>query len=414
MSRDLDIVLWGATGFVGQLTAEYFARRYADSGIRWGLAGRSHDKLTRLRDDLTARFGLSELPVVVADARDRASLDAMAAQSRVVCTTVGPYALYGSELVAACVAQKTHYCDLTGEVAWVREMIEAHHDAAAESGTRIVHCCGFDSIPSDLGAYMLQRYARAEFGSPCGAIRLYVEKAKGGVSGGTAASMATALEQARRDPKARRALWHPYALNPVGEQAGPDGSPQFGPRYDDAVKRWTGPFFMAPVNEKVVRRTNALLGYPYGQSFSYHEVSQMGRGIGGVLRAGSMSAAMAGFESVMRFGPGRRAIKRWVLPKPGEGPSRETIEQGYFVDRLLGWGRSESGEPFTLEGHVTADSDPGYGATSIMLAESALCLAREEVDSPLSGGVLTPAAALGMTLVERLRQAGMGFDVRRV
>lgn len=410
--REFDIVLWGATGFAGRLVAEYLAENYGDGELQWAMGGRSEPKLERLRAELKADFGdAADVPLVLADATDRASLDEMVARTRVVCTTVGPYDKYGSKLVAACVEQDTDYCDLTGEAHWMREMIDEHHETAQAGGTRIVHCCGFDSIPSDLGTFLVQDFAKRERGAPCEQVKLFVERIKGGLSGGTLDSMANAVEKASQSREARRALGHPYSLNPAGEQSGPDGGSQSGVRHDDDADVWTAPFIMARVNEKVVRRSHALLDFEWGRDFRYSETSSMGSGPSGALRAAGFTAGLGAFAGLMAIKPTRKLLQKFVLPSPGEGPSRETIESGYFTIKLIGKGTSEAGEPFEFETTVAADSDPGYGATSMMLGESAMCLAFDEADDALEGGVLTPASAMGMALVERLREAGMTFEV---
>lgn len=409
-TRSYDVVLWGATGFAGRLVAEYLAQHAGE--LRWAIAGRTRAKLESLRDDLAGIDpALAELPILVGDSFDRASLDAICEQTRVVCTTVGPYAKYGSQLVASCVAQGTDYCDLTGEPQWIRQMIDAHHDQARDTGARIVHCCGFDSIPSDLGTLMLQDFAQREFGAACQQIKFYVKSASGGFSGGTVASMSNLMEEAARDRDILKIVGHPYSLNPAGERHGPDGSLQQGPRYDEDIQAWTGPFVMASINEKIVRRTNALLDFPYGRDFRYGESTRFGKGAKGALLAGGFSAGMGAFTGLMALGPTRKLLERFALPDPGEGPSRDQIDGGHFNIELVGHGRAPDGPTFRLVGHVGADKDPGYGATAIMLAQSAICLAVDAIDDRPTGGVLTPASAMGMTLVERLRDAGMTFAV---
>ena len=410
--REFDVVLWGATGFAGRLVAEYFAEHYAGEKLQWAVAGRNEQKLRGLLRDLDREFeGAGEVDYLVGDAFDRGSLGHIAGRTRVVCSTVGPYASYGSELVSACLANETDYCDLTGEIHWIREMIETHHEEAVGSGTRIVHCCGFDSIPSDLGTLMVQRRAEQEHGAPCEQVKLFVRGMSGGLSGGTLASMANAIEAASSDSEVRRRMLDPYGLNPEGERTGPDGAPQQGVRYDDDVGGWTGPFIMAQVNEKVVRRSNALLGYEYGRDFRYSECTAFGGDAKGAVSAGGFAAGMTGFAGAMALKPTRWLLEKLVLPKPGEGPSRKAIEQGYFEIELIGEGREPHGESFRVRCRVSADSDPGYGATAIMLGESAVCLAKNELEEGKAGGILTPATAMGTRLVERLDEAGVEFSV---
>jgi short subunit dehydrogenase-like uncharacterized protein len=411
-SREFDIVLYGATGFAGRLVAEYLADHPSQGEFKWAIAGRNRAKLEGIRDELTRiNSDIAELPILIGDSLDRASLDAIAKKTRVVCTTGGPYAKYGSELVAACIANQTDYCDLTGEVQWVRRMIDAHHDQAREAGARIVHCCGFDSIPSDLGTLMVQDFARREFDAPCEQVKFFVAAMKGDFSGGTLASLSNVLQEATKDREVLKIVGHPYSLNPPDERTGPDDSSQQAPRYDDDIGAWTGPFMMAAVNEKIVRRSNALMDYPYGRQFRYGESISFGSGVKGALGAGSIAAGMGAFTGAMAFGPTRALLERFALPSPGEGPSRDKIENGYFKIKLLGRGEADDGTDFSINGRVHADKDPGYGATAIMLAESALCLALDDVNTGLDGGLLTPASAMGMTLVDRLRGAGLVFDV---
>ncbi|MBA2661885.1 MAG: saccharopine dehydrogenase NADP-binding domain-containing protein [Bradymonadaceae bacterium] len=406
--REFEIVLFGATGFTGRLIAEYLAEHHGDSGLRWAIAGRSAAKLEALRDEL----GLASLPVLVADSHDRASLDAIAARTRVVCTTVGPYARYGDALVAACVAGGTDYCDLTGEVQWMQRTIDTHHEAARARGARIVHCCGFDSIPSDLGTLMIQDFALEQWGAPCTQVKFVVWRLSGAASGGTLATVSNSIEEMGHNHEARRAMADPYALNPAAERRGPDGNFQRGVRHEAELDAWTAPFLMAPVNEKVVRRSNALLDYRYSRDFRYGESMSLGRGPMGALKAIGFTAGVGAFVAAMAIAPTRKLLERYALPAPGEGPSRDQIENGHFTIRLFGRGVDAEQKPFKVMGEVSASRDPGYGATAIMLAESAICLAREVGDIGLPAGVLTPASAMGQRLVERLRGANMVFDVR--
>ena len=414
-SRDIDLVLWGATGFVGRLAAEYLAEHYPPSDVRWALAGRNRRKLETLREELGQSFGLSgEVPIWVGDAMDRESLDPIAERAEVVCTTVGPYDRYGTKLVDACVAHGTDYCDLTGEVQWIREIVDRYHEAARDTGARIVHCCGFDSIPSDLGTLMIQEYARDEMKTTCDRVQLVVGGASGGFSGGTLASLSDTLEQAGEDARVRSVLTDPYALNPPDMREGPDEGAQQSARFDDDLGLWTAPFVMATINEKIVRRSNALMDRRYGRDFRYGESMQMGSGLTGAISAYGTALGTGAFTGAMAIGPLRRLLQSLVLPDPGEGPSRESIESGYFKILLHGWGETGDGETFELRGTVSADRDPGYGATSTMLGEAGLCLASNEADSVAPGGVLTPASGMGMPLVERLREAGLTFEIDRV
>ena len=411
-SRRHDVVLWGATGFTGALVAEYLAEGLPETGLRLALGGRSSRKLETLRDRLAERFpDAADLPLVVADSHDRPSLDTMAADAEVVCTTVGPYAKYGHELVEACVDAGTDYCDLTGEVPFIRAMIDRHHDRARSTGARIVHCCGFDSIPSDLGTLMLQEAAVERFAVPADRVTLVVGASRGGFSGGTVASLTNVVEQAKADREIRRIVSDPYALNPEGERRGPDGPDLLGPRFDPELGRWTGPFVMASINTRVVRRSNALLGWRYGRDFRYAEVTGFSSGFKGRIVAGAVAAGIGALVGALGLGPTRTLLLKTVLPKSGEGPDLETRENGFFNISLHGQGASTDKGDFELTARVRGHKDPGYGETATMLGEAALCLALDGAELPSPGGVLTPASAMGMTLVGRLRRAGMVFAV---
>jgi len=406
-ARRFDLVVYGATGFAGRLVAEYLAERYAGSDVRWAMAGRSRPKLEKIRSEIATRYpAAAEVEVLVADSNDRSSLDALAAAAEVVCTTVGPYAIYGDALVAACVEQGTDYCDLTGEVQWIRRIIDRHEARAESTGARIVPCCGFDSIPSDLGVFALQEAMRERLGAPADEVKLFVAGAKGGFSGGTAASLANAMKEAR-DPAVRRILGHPYALNPEGEREGPDRADQTGAARDPITGRWTGPFVMASVNTRVVRRSNALLGYPYGRDFRYGEVVRFGRGPKAMASAVAFAAGFGAFVGAVALPPTRALLERFAFPKPGEGPSRESIDRGWF--RIVLSGRRDGREIATAE--VVGKRDPGYGATACMLAESGLCLALQGKELSSPGGILTPAAAMGNALVARLNRRDVTFSV---
>ncbi|PRP94024.1 saccharopine dehydrogenase family protein [Enhygromyxa salina] len=406
--REFDIVCWGATGFTGGLVVEYLLEHHGLKGLRLALAGRDRNKLEALRDRLTAiDVAAAELPLLVGDSHDRASLDAIARRTKVVCTTVGPYAKYGEQLVAACATLGTHYCDLTGEVQFIRRMIDRHDEAARASGARIVNCCGFDSIPSDIGTYMLHR-AFEQRGGQVQRVRMFVGETKGGASGGTIASGLYIADEAKRDRSVLRTLVEPYSLYPAGEPPGRDKRDQAGVRKDDDLGMWTAPFVMAAVNAKVVRRSNALLDFAYGRDFRYEESTSTGPGLKGLLGAAAVTAVMSAAIPALSFGPTRKLLEK-KLPKPGEGPSREAREQGFFVARLIADGVDASGDLMQLRGRVEGVNDPGYGETAKMLGESALALAFDPLSSP--GGVRTPASTMGDALLERLRAAGMTFRV---
>ncbi|HSJ99082.1 MAG TPA: saccharopine dehydrogenase, partial [Myxococcota bacterium] len=340
------------------------------------------------------------------DAADPASLAAIAARARVVCTTVGPYAKHGGPLVAACVRSATHTCDLTGELPWIRRMIDAHHDDARAGGVRIVHCCGFDSIPSDLGVWMLHDAARAR-GRRLARVDAFFGESSGGFSGGTFASVLGVLEEAQRDPSVERLLEDPYALDPAPRVGGPDRPDARGVAWEPRLGRWTAPFVMAAINTRVVRRSNAVAGHPYGRDFRYTERMTLPAGPAGLPAALAVAGGMALTDVARRWPLLRRAGARWA-PRPGEGPTPEQRARGYFVTRLL----ATCDDGSVLRGRVEDRRDPGYGSTAVMLSESALSLARDPLQTP--GGVLTPASAMGDALLARLRGAGMTWEVADV
>jgi len=403
--RRYDVVVWGASGFTGKLVTEYILRKYGTDGdLRWAVAGRNPAKL----DSLFSELGISanELPVIISDSFDSESIGGLARDTKVILSTVGPYAKYGSVLVEACVKHGTHYCDLAGEVQWMRKMIDQFQALAEVSGAKIVHSCGFDSIPSDIGVWFLQQEARKLNGEVCTEIKLLVKAMKGGASGGTFASMMNALEESRRDRDIARVLVDPYSLNPAGERNGPDGGDQRGVVLHEDSGVWTAPFVMGTVNTRIVRRTNALLHYPYGRDFKYSEATMAGGGPSGWVKSAGMTAGLGAFMLVCSFGPGRSFLTRHVLPKPGEGPGKQQREAGFF--NLLLVGKLSDGS--LIRARVTGDRDPGYGSTSKMLSESAVCLAND--DLPSKGGFWTPASAMGDALQRRLvDNAGLTFDL---
>jgi short subunit dehydrogenase-like uncharacterized protein len=384
MAREFPIIVYGATGFTGRLVAEYLVANYP--ALDWAMAGRSQAKLEQVRAEIGAP---ATVPLVTADASDPASLAAMVQRADVIVTTVGPYQLYGSDLVAACATHGTAYVDLCGEPAWMREMIDAHHARAQETGARIVFSCGFDSIPFDLGVHQLQKLCIERFGIPAPRIRGRVRAMKGGFSGGTAASLKATLAAAARQPSLLKLLASPFALTP-----GFDGADQPNgllPYYDSAVNAWVAPFIMAPINTKNVQRTNFLADYPYGRDFRYDEM-MIAPGLGELGKAAADAIAKAnplGGESG---------------PKPGEGPSKEERESGFYDIVFIA--EYEDGRTARLA--VKGDRDPGYGSTSRMIAEAALCLI-EDVQG--QGGIWTPGALMPDALVARLQaKAGLTFE----
>ncbi len=405
-SHEFDLVVLGATGFTGQLLAEYLLGRHGvDGSLRWALAGRSEDKLKKVREQLGEDAGGLEL--IVADSYDRSSLDALVERTGAVCSTVGPYALHGSDLVAACAASGTDYCDLTGEVPWMRRMLDEHEDTARDSGARLVHCCGFDSIPSDLGVWFLQQQAMERFGRPMSRIRMGVERMRGTMSGGTAASMINIIEETRRDSETAKVAKNPYALCPPDMRQGPRQPYVKGPQFDQHLDSWLSPFVMAAINTRIVHRAHALQGRPWGDEFLYDEAMMTGRGFSGRRRAWTWGLGLAGFALGASFGPTRKLLARRVLPKPGEGPGPEAREKGFY--RLLFDGRNEHGEAMRVR--VAGDRDPGYGSTAKMLGEAAFTLAKGPGLDDLPGGFWTPSTAMAETLKSRLvEHAGLTFE----
>jgi short subunit dehydrogenase-like uncharacterized protein len=391
--RQFDIVLYGASGFTGKLVAAYLNEAHPD--VTWAIAGRNRQKLDALRRELNR----SELPIVIADSADPASLAAMAASTKTLISTVGPYAKFGTPVLEACAQEGTHYCDLTGEAQWMAEVYERIEPIAKASGARLVHCCGFDSIPSDLSVFFLQKQFKERFGTYATHVTGRMGRAAGGVSGGTVASLMYVAEQASKDPVIKERIMDPYALYPAGLQKGLDGPDQAGIAWDDNFESWTGPFVMAAINTKVVRRSHALAGLPYGADFRYDESQLCASRAKALLSAGGLGAVMAGTF----FSPTRALLKK-VLPDPGEGPSEETRNNGFFEF----WAHGTDGDN-NLKVKVAGQRDPGYGATSRMLAQAGLCLAQDELS--VGGGIWTTASAMGDALLARLPSVDIHFSV---
>ena len=409
-SRQYDLVVMGATGFTGRLIAEYLAVNYGveNDQFTWAVAGRNKSKLLKLKEYLSQfdpDAGL--LPVLIAESFDRQSLDAMTSQTKVIITTAGPYLKYGADLVASCAANGTDYCDITGEIPFIRNSIDNHFETAQKNSCRIVHCCGFDSIPSDLGVLFLQNHAQEAYGVPCDQITLYVRSTKGGFSGGTIDSMLNISSHIKANPQLKGLLGNPYALNPKDSPSGVDGSDLRSVKWDEGMKCWTSPFVMAGINTRVVRRTNALLDNRYGEDFRYREVVSFPSGAAGWLRAKVLQLGIGCFIGAIKFPPSRWLLQTIFLPKPGQGPSREKRDKGHFHINLEGKIKNDH----TLSVSVTGNHDPGYAGTAQMLVESALCIILNRDQLPDRIGVLTPAAALGDILIRRL--AGKGIEFKR-
>ena len=407
--RELDVVVFGATGFVGRLVAEYLGQ-HAPDGTRIGLAGRSESRLARVRAGLGAMA--AQWPLIVADSGDTESLNRLAQSSRVVATTVGPYQPHGLPLVGACAEAGTDYVDLTGEVLFERASADQYHAVAAGSGAKIVHGGGFDSIPSDLGVHTLYEAVRADGGGDLEDTTLAVTRLRGGFSGGTLASIIGQVDEVRGDPALRRKAADPYALSP-DRAAEPDLGRQrdlMKVRNDATLGMWTGPFLMASINTRVVRRSNALLDWAYGRKFRYQEVSGYGPGRAGFMRATTTTSALGALTAALVYPRTRRLLVGRVLPGPGQGPSEKTRANGRF--RMEIYTRTSAGRRYRAT--VAAQGDPGYQATAVMMGEAVLALILDRDRLPGRAGVLTPATALGTVLTDRLRAAGMTFETKRL
>lgn len=402
-----EVVVFGATSFVGQILARYLIDTFGvDGDLRWAIAGRSSAKLAALKQELGSEA--DALPVLLADADDEVALAAMCEQTKVVISTVGPYALYGSPLVKICAETGTDYCDLTGEVQWIRRMIQAHEATAKKTGARIVHCCGFDSIPSDMGVHFLQQHAQARFGAPCNSVRMRVKAMRGGMSGGTVASLMNVAAEVAKNPALRKELANPYSICPEGR-----GSKVRQPNvkvaeYDAQARSWVAPFVMAAINTRVVQRSNALLADAYGPDFRYDEAMMVGGGMAGRLKATAVAGGLGGFLVAAALKPSRWVLERFVVPAPGEGPTPEQQRKGFFDLRFFG----ETADGHQLTVKVTGDRDPGYGSTAKMLGQAGVCLAKDIRAKDCAGGFWTPATAFGDKLIDRLRaHSGLGFEV---
>lgn len=407
--RPYAVVLYGATSFVGQITAHYLTEFLSNTkdkdgaDVTWAIAGRDEAKL----NELQSKLGIT-IDIILANSDDSDSLDEMTKQTQVIISTVGPYLKYGEPLIKSCTTHGTDYVDLTGEAIFIKDMMDKYQDAAKQSGARIVNSCGFDSIPSDLGVYFTQTQAEEKFGRACDVIHMRVKAAKGGLSGGTIASMATIFEEVGKDKSRRKQVANPYLLNDDKDAPNVRQANVSKPEYDSEHKRWLAPFVMASINTRIVHRTNQLLGYEYGRDFKYDEAMWMQDGVKGQLSSYAMSAGLFGFATAMMVKPSRELLAKHVLPKSGSGPSAEEQANGYFDIRLFGTTANKD----TINTKVTGDKDPGYGSTSRMLAQAALCLAQDISKEEVGGGFWTPASAMGNDLLTRLEEhAGLSFEV---
>lgn len=403
-NKEFDIIVWGATGFTGKLVAQYLFQRYQGTDLKWAMAGRDPAKLAATQTfcgDTEASISL-----VTANSFDKDSLIAMCQRTKVVISTVGPFAAYGSELVQVCAEQGTHYCDLTGEVPWMRRMINQHSDTAKNTGARIVHSCGFDSIPSDIGVFRLQQLAKEQIGQPLNTIQMYVLGAKGGFSGGTAHSLVNVVKEASDDRDTARLLRSYQALVDEPSEQAIRQSDQTGVVYDKQQNLWTMPFVMAGINTRIVHRSNSLMNFAYGEAFSYDETQSCGSGFKGRMTAYIGTAAIGAIMVGAKYKGSRKILENYILPKQGEGPKVDPNDPGFYSLKMVG--TTQGGQSLSLS--VKGDADPGYGSTCKMLAESAICLADYETPLNIEGGFWTPASSMGDTLRDRLESnAGLSF-----
>lgn len=392
-----DFILYGATSFVGQIMTEYL-KGYSDEPFTWAIAGRSESKLLALKE----RLHMEDIPHFIADADDELALRQLCDNAKAIVSTVGPYALYGEALVKSCAQTGTDYCDLTGEPQWIKQMLDKYEADAKVSGARIVHCTGFDSIPSDIGVYVLQKTHIERTSAPAKQVKMRVRKLKGAASGGTIASMLNVFKETKDNPQLRKVLVNPYVLCPAGHPFTQRQKNHNKAERDDSLGIWTMPFVMASINERVVHRTNALLGNRYGENFLYDEAMSAKSG----LQAWIFTLSLGAFMFAANVTPLRKLLAKYVLAKPGEGPSLEQQLNGMFDMRF--YADLPDGEKLIVK--VQGDRDPGYGSTAKMLAQSVLCLAKDVPE--LAGGFWTPASALNDHLIERMaKHAGVTVEI---
>lgn len=402
--QEFEIVIYGATSFVGQILCHYLTEEYQDPDLKWAMAGRSKSKLNQVRLSLGKPH--ASIRCLVAEADDEQALRQICQQTKVVISTVGPYALYGETLIKVCAETGTDYCDLTGEPQWIRRMIDRYEVTARKTGARIVHCCGFDSIPSDLGVYFLQQIALKQQGHYCQQVKMRVKGLKGGASGGTIASMVNVYKEAAKDKHLRKELSDLYSLCPPSADARPSQH-EVAMEYDQDFESWVGPFVMAAINTRVVLRSNALLEPAYHRNFLYDEGMLTGDQSAGKKRA-RKTATGTKLMTIAMAVPPLRWLALKFLPKPGEGPSPEEQRSGFFDLRFIGYNEQEQ----AISVRVTGDRDPGYGSTAKMLAQAGICLARDIPGDRLQGGFWTPATAMGKRLIRRLiDHAGFTFEL---
>jgi len=405
---EFDLIVYGASSFTGKLVTEYLWKNYLPNDLfKWAIAGRDKNKLNKVLSKLNNQnTNQTEIPIIIANSDDQSTLEEIAKRTKVILTTVGPYAKYGSKLVAACVKHGTDYCDLAGETQWISKMIDTHEKMAQKTGARIVHACGFDAIPSDIGVFYLQKYAQEKLKKPIYKIQMYVKAMRGGASGGTIASILNIIAEGKNNRDIARLVSHPYALNPRGKKDGPDVRDNNTFALDKTLNLWTAPFIMSSINTRIVRRSNALMSYPYTRDFSYTESVLCGKNFSGAVKSVIITMFLGFFVMLSSNRMTRKYIIEKMLPKPGEGPTRKQRENGFF--KILMVGLINKNSLINLE--ITGDRDPGYGSTSKMLSEAAVCLACDNIN--IKGGHWTPASALGEKLLNRLEsKAGMKFKI---
>ena len=396
-SKDFDIIIWGATGFTGRLVAEYIFKNYSSEKLNWAIAGRDKKKLINVRDEIADK----NIPIIIADSFDEMSLTKMTQKTKVICSTVGPYSKYGSLLVKSCIKTNTHYCDLAGEAQWIRKIVDTYHQEAKNKKIRIVNSCGFDSIPSDMGVYFIHKNL-PDVNIKLDNISMRLSGFKGSLSGGTYASMNNIITEASKDSLIRKILTNPYGLNPEGQRSGPDKRDLNKVKYDEDSKSWIAPFMMAGINTKIVRRSNALSNYSYGKNFTYNESVMTGDGFKGRIKA-IISVLPLIFLSA-KPGSLLKRIFNYFTPKPGQGPNENERENGYYSMRFY----IRYNDKSRALVRVTGDRDPGYGSTSKMLAESAICLSKDSLKDTY--GIITPSIAMGDQILDRLQaKAGLTF-----
>ena len=394
-----DIVIWGASSFTGKLVTEYFFKKFRSNKIKWAIAGRNKEKLEIIRSEVADK----KIPILIADSFDEQSLSLIVKETKVICSTVGPYSLYGSLLVELCVKHSTNYCDITGEVHWIRTLIDRFHEDAKMKKIKIVNSCGFDSVPSDMGVYFIQSELK-KLNLHTKEIKMRVAGIRGGISGGTYKSLNNLLKEAYKDKDVFKVLKNPYGLNPIDKMEGDDKKDLQKIIFDEVSGSWIFPFAMAGINTKIVRRSNALSNFHYGKDFTYEEAMIAGKGLKGLIKAAISVLPLA----IVSINP-NSFVKKFIdyfMPKPGEGPGIKNREQGFYNLRFFIKLKDNS----MALAKVIGDRDPGYGSTSKILAESALCLAFD--DLPSNYGIVTPSYSMGDKLLKRLREnAGLSFEL---